>query len=100
MEFRHCEERSDEAIQRERTAGLLRFARNDDRGCPATTTFLKTNPEFGRWQENVGFPEKSGGSYGVALGPPSFALEKAETGHEGVMAGLDPATHENTAPSG
>ena len=40
--------------------GLLRFARNDDRGCPATTTFLKTNPEFGRWQENVGFPENSG----------------------------------------
>jgi len=26
---RHCEERSDEAIQRQQRTGLLRFARND-----------------------------------------------------------------------
>jgi hypothetical protein len=28
--IRHCEERSDEAIQSVSTTGLLRFARNDD----------------------------------------------------------------------
>jgi len=29
LRFRHCEERSDEAIQFTPAAGLLRFARND-----------------------------------------------------------------------
>jgi hypothetical protein len=39
--FRHCEERSDEAIQsRKRRTGLLRFARNDGQGIKLKLTML------------------------------------------------------------